>query len=526
MMSDNATTLPDDLALCHAMIRQLAGELTSERQKNERLEHHMQQLLRWRYGPRSDRLSPDQMLLIAREMLEPPGPDGSPKAEPDATRQIVVRRRTGHGRRRTPADWPRKTIRYPVAPEDQICSQCGSLMEKIGEEKSEQYECAPARYFILEHVRDTYACTKNGCGVKTADKAPQPIEKGLPGPGLLAEIAVSKYQDHMPLNRIEGRFAREGLRIARSTMCDWMRDTALAMKPIFKAMRDEVLASRVIHTDDTPVPVLDRALDRTRTSRLWVYTGDEEHPFVVFDFTASRRREGPAEFLGEFAGHLQADCYGGYDGIYAGRKVIQVACWAHARRKFVEAQTSDAARSAAAVAWIRKLYDVEDEARQLSHDERKAVRQEKAKPLLSRLGKWLEGEEPKVVPKSPMGTAIGYALSNWRALERYCEDGGLDIDNNAAERAIRRVAIGRKNWLFCGSDNGGETAAVLYSICASCQRHGVNPWAYIRDILMRVAIERARNIRELLPDRWKPLFETELALAPMTSPSVRAASAN
>jgi hypothetical protein len=246
----------------------------------------------------------------------------------------------------------------------------------------------------------------------------------------------------------------------------------------------------------------------------------------LFDYTESRRRDGPARFLEDFTGYLQADAYAGYDCLYVGKQVKEVACWAHARRKFTDAQTADPQRAFVAVEWIRKLYDIEDDAKPLDHDARAALRQEKAKPLLSKLKEWLDGEQKKLVPKSPMAQAINYTLSNWVALTRYCEDGRLDIDNNEAERQLRRVAVGRKNWMFAGSDNGGHTAAILYSICASAVRHGLDPWAYIRDLLVRVGIEKMSNVRELLPDRWKPLFETELAKRPMAAPSVRAASVN
>jgi hypothetical protein len=356
--------------------------------------------------------------------------------------------------------------------------------------------------------------------VTTAEAPPRPIEKGVPGPGLLAHVAVSKFEDHLPLNRQEKIFKRKGLRIARSALCDWVAATAAILEPVYKAMVNEVRSSRILHTDDTPVPVLDRSLERTRTARLWVYVGDREHPFTVFDYTTSRRRDGPAEFLKDYRGYLQADAYGGYDGIYAGGDVIEVACWAHTRRKFFEARTSDPARAHAALVWIKELYKVEHEARELSAEERKGLRQERSKPVLVSFREWLEAEQAKVLPKSPMGMAISYALSNRVALERYTENGDLDPDNNEAEREIRPVAVGRKNWLFCGSDNGGRTAAILMSICASCRRHDVDPWAYMRDVLVRVSVEPASRIRELLPDRRK--IEREAALARLADPPSRA----
>ena len=283
-------------------------------------------------------------------------------------------------------------------------------------------------------------------------------------------------------------------------------------------MAEQVLLAKVIHTDDTPVDVLDRALKQTRTGRFWVYLGDEGHPYDVFDYTPSRSRDGPMEFLKEWgkdaagqgvlpARYLQADAFPGYDLVYSGGKVIEVACWAHARRKFYDARTSDAARSAQALAYIRLLYDVEDQARELAPAERAALRQTLAGPRLEQFKAWLESQQAghggPVFPKSPMGEAITYALNQWAALCVYVTDGDLEIDNNAAERALRRIAVGRGNWTFCGSDHGGKTAAVLFSFIATCERHAVNPFEYLRDVLERIAGHPQSRLAELLPDRWQ-----------------------
>jgi transposase len=516
-------SLPDDLALCHEMIRSLVEEAEKRERRIEQLQNHIQLLLRRYYGPRAERYDPNQALLLAKEMLSPAAaPEGEAPKEVEEEEAPPPRRRKRRSRREARRELPRRRVEYPVGPEGKVCSDCGAEKVKIGEDVSEEIEYQPASVFVIEHVKPKYACRRCENGVTTAKAPPRPIEKGVPGPGMLAHVAVSKYQDHIPLSRQESIFERQGLRIARSTLCDWVAATAAILEPVSKAMKAEVLASNVIHTDDTPVPVLDRDLDRTRTARLWVYAGDGGHPFTVFDYTTSRRRDGPAEFLREYKGYLQADAYGGYDGIYAGGDVIEVACWAHARRKFFEAKTSDAARAHAALVRIKELYKVEHEAteRGLDPDGRKALRQERSKPILTKFKAWLEAEQTKVLPKSPMGGAISYALSNWVALGRYLEDGDLDPDNNEAERAIRPVAIGRKNWLFCGSDTGGRTAAVLMSICASCKRHAIDPWAYMRDLLVRVSTEPASRVRELLPDRWKA--EHDAALTPGSGPPSRA----
>jgi transposase len=320
---------------------------------------------------------------------------------------------------------------------------------------------------------------------------------------------------------------RHNIDIARSTTCDWMRQSADALRPLYELMAQEVLASKVIHTDDTPVDVLDKRLPQTRTGRFWVYLGDQTHPQVVFDYTPSRKRDGPMAFLKDWGKgtrrYLQADAFGGYDGIYAGQAggmVIEVACWAHARRKFHEAQNTDRRNSAQALAYIRLLYDVETQAReQFRAQEQNAdsrsldairldLRQKFSVPRLAEFKKWLESLQAtcggQVLPKSAMGQAVTYALNQWDALCVYTTDGDLNIDNNAAENALRRIAVGRKNWMFCGRDNGGRTAAILFGLVASCQRHDVEPFAYLRDVLTRIASHPHHRLAELLPDHWTP----------------------
>lgn len=269
-------------------------------------------------------------------------------------------------------------------------------------------------------------------------------------------------------------------------------------------MKSEVLKSRVIQTDDTTVPVLDRRLDQARTARLWVYLGDCEHPYAIYDYTADRSRDGPERFLGDFKGYLQADAYSGYDRIYS-RGVVEVGCWAHARRKCFDARTSDPGRAHEALARIRALYAVEDAGKCLDDAGRLAVRRERSVPLLERLGAWLEEQARIVLPKSPIGGAIGYARSNWAALNRFTEAGYLSIDDNASERAVKPVALGRRNWLFAGSEGGGRNAAILFSLASTCKALKIDPFAYLRDVLERVCTHPSRRVAELLPDRWKSL---------------------
>ena len=501
--------LPGDVPLLHQLVRTLAETLRGKDTEIAALKHRLAVLCRQQFGPRSDRVEPGQLefaifaALKEAEASEPGPPPQAPAPEPP--------KKKGHGRRRLPRELPRVRVEYALPPEAQVCTKCGGGMKHIGEEVSEQADYRPASLFIREHARAKYACTSCQESVVLAPMPQQPIDKGLPGPGLLAHVAVSKFQDHIPLNRQEHILRREGLEFARSTTCEWLRFTAELLEPIVKEMSRKLLESAVLHTDDTPVPVLDEALKgRTRTGRLWTYVGDEDHPYTVYQYTPTREKKWPEAFLAGWRGYLQADAYAGYDAMFVLDGMVEVACWAHARRKFCRAQDTDAARAAVALAFIKRLYRVETEARErsLDPDARRALRQEKARPEADKLRAWLLAQVGVVLPKSPLGEAIGYTLDQWTALTRYLDDGRLDIDNNAAERALRRVAIGRKNWLFAGSDEGGRRAALFYSLIETCRRHGVEPFAYLRDILERVSTHPAKAIAALLPPNWKKAQQT------------------
>jgi transposase len=363
------------------------------------------------------------------------------------------------------------------------------------------------------------------CRVVSAVKPESPIAKGLPGPGLLAHLIVSKYVDHLPLYRLERIYDRQGIFLPRSTLCDWLAASARLLQPLYQLLVTTVLRSRVIHTDDTPVKIQDPPPDSTKTGRFWVYLGDRDHPYNVFDFTPNRKREGPQEFLADFAGYLQADAFSGYDGLYLAEptsgtaRIIEVACNAHARRKFHEARTSDAARAHLALAYYLQLYELERAAKRLAFDEEQVrrMRQDIAVPILEKLHTWLESQRAEVLPKSPLGEAIGYALNNWSALVRYTESGILAIDNNVAEREMKRIAIGRKNWLFVGSVKGGRTAAVLFSFTSTCQRLGIEPWAYLHNVLDRLPTTPVDQLADLLPDRWQAAHQAAAPADPSTS---------
>lgn len=482
--------LPKDVDTCHDII-------LTQHQSIQRLQLQLEHLLKRRQ--RGEPIDDGQLALFASSVAEQAA---EAPAEPIDVK--AHKRRNGHGRKQR--DLPRKRVIHDVPEDELTCPCCNKKREKIGEDISEQLEYEPARLVILEHVRMKYACRQCEGQVIVADKPHQPIEKGLAGPKLLSFVATSKYCDHQPLHRLERILSRLGGDISRSTMCDWMAACAALIEPLYRLMVARVLESKIIHTDDTSVPVLDHPMSRTKSGRLWVYIGDPAHAYTVYAYSPTHEGKWPLEFLESFAGYLQADAYRGYDQLYADGRIKEVACWAHARRKFEEAQSSDAARSLTAIVMIRKLYDVEREARDFAPETRRQLRQDQSAPQLARIREWVEEQSIGILPKSPIADAIGYLANRWAAFERYLEDGDLNIDNNASERALRDVVVGRRNWLFAGSDQGGRTAALLISAIASCKRHAVDPFEYLCDVFTRLPGTPLSQIEQFLPDRWtKPV---------------------
>lgn len=496
------STLPDSLEECHALIEALRGALE---ENAKRIDY----LLRRLFGTKSERIDPNQLTLFhVEENAAPAPPEAGDGDEPPAGP-----RRKGHGRKPFPDSLPRRRVEHDVAPEEKVCPECGAEKTRFGEDISEQLEYIPASLYVIEHVRPKYACPCCQEHVSQAAKPAQPIEKGSAGPGLIAHVLTSKYCDHLPLHRQEGIFRRQGIEISRKTLCGWTLQSAAVFAPVYFAMMDEVLKSRVIHTDDTPVQVQDQEKKRaTRKAYLWPYLGDADHPYTVFDYTSTRNKEGPAAFLESFTGtednprYLQCDAYPGYDGLFTEqRHLLEVGCWAHARRKFHDARTSDPVRAHQALLKIGALYDVERGARGNGLDDKAllSLRHEQSRPVLADIHDWLVAVKRDVLPKSPMGQAVDYALKNWDALTRYAGAPFLAIDNNAAERAVRAIALGRKNWLFFGADSGGKAAAVHFSLIATARRHAVEPFAYLRDLLTRIPTHPQSRIHELFPDHWK-----------------------
>jgi transposase len=486
-------------------LEQTASTLDAVQQEKQQLLEEIQLLKKLLFGPRRERLveAPGQQHLFE---LRDEAAESSGVADALETDSILVpehrRQRRGHGWNELPKHLPREERRHELPESQRLCPCCGLPMPSIREDVSEVLECQPARLYVIRHIYPQYACPRHKESVKGATPEPKLVEGGRYGLSVAAEVINNKFALHLPLYRQQDLLASAGVELSRSTLCDLGRLAAERLQPLVERMRELVLQSELLWTDDTPVPLI---IDGgTQQARFWTYLGDESHPYDVYDFTTSRKRDGPATFLRGFRGYLHADAYGGYDGIYLESQggIREVACWAHARRKFFDARNSQPREAHQMIGWIQQLYDLEDRAAGCDPQARQALRAREAVPILDRMQAWLEEQASRALPKSVLGKAITYARNQWQALRRYTEDGRLSIDNNPSERRLRAQAIGRKNWLFLGSEQAGPRAAVFYTILSSAKRHDLDTWAYLRDVLERLA-RGEPNLDDLLPDRWK-----------------------
>jgi transposase len=477
-------------------------DVTSQLDRTERL---LRQLLQAKTGSKSEQLSREQLALFAAELgmglpeaEESDDHDDEPPAGASASGSGKPR-----GRKPLPPHLKRERIEHDLQEQEKHCAVCDQDLRRTGEEVSERYEYLPAQMKVIEDACFTYACA---CTVKTATKPPQPIEKSTASASVLAQVIVSKLADHLPLHRQAKMFRRHGIEIAEQTMCDWMAQSAELLQPLYERLKRYVLASKVVGTDDTPVKVLDRKRRQARKGRIWPYVGDREHVAVIYDYTATRERAGPEEFLRQYRGYLQADAYVAYDSFFLKpeRGMVEVGCWAHARRHVHQALDNDPSRMRTLLLMIAELYRVEKLARQrsLRGEDLRLMREQGARPVLEKLRVYLREIQEQLLPKSEAGQAVNYILKNWTALTRYCDNPDLSIDNNHTERSLRGWAVGRNNWTFFGSDRGGKTAAVLKSFVASCELVKVDPFAWFRDVLSRIACHPMTRLDELLPHRW------------------------
>jgi transposase len=499
-------SLPDDASALRKIVGELAAQLQRESTEKDKYRSLLRELLEAQRNRKSEQLSKEQLALFEELWNAQRADDESADAESDGeykedeqaprTKKISVRKPLA-------SHLVRERIVHDLTESEKHCRECGKDLRLIGEDKSERYEYIPATMKVIEDIRLRYAC---GCTVKAAEKPAQPIEKSTAGASLLAQVVVAKFCDHQPLHRQEQMFARHGVEISRQTMGGWMGSVAGLAMPLYDVAKKVLFNSKVVGTDDTGVKVLDPKLNFARTGRIWPYVGDAHHPVVLFDYTTTRGRAGPAKFLEGYEGYLQADAYSVYDAFFKkARGLVEVGCWMHARRYFFKALEFDEPHMGPALHLIGRLYAVEERARGFSPGERLALRQRLSVPVMEKLRGYLEKIQGELLPKSPGARAVRYAMNQWEALTRYLEDGDLEIDNGASERANRGVAVGRGNWTFFGSDRGGQTAAVLLSFIATCKRCGVEPFAWFRDVLARIATHPINRVVELLPHNWKPM---------------------
>ena len=484
-------------------------ELTSSTHEIEHLKLVIEKYRRMIFGRKSEKLTGELEQLefrleeletaqAAEEASQATAEASQPPAAPTASK-----RRSRPARKPLPEDLPREVVTH--LPAHNCCPDCGGALRQFGEDVSEQLERIPASFKVIRQVRPKFACA--GCETVIEAPAPaRPIDRGLPGPGLLAHVLVSKYADHLPLYRQSQIYAREGVDLDRSTLAGWVGAASELLTPLVDEISKYVLAAAKIHADDTPVPVLAPGNGKTKTGRLWTYVRDDRPagvstaPAVWFAYSEDRKGEHPRRHLKNFKGALQADAYSGFHHLYGDGVIYEVACWAHTRRKFHDIHVAHASPTTTeALARIAALYAIEDQIRGKPAELRCSVRQTRSRLLLDELRQWMDKTLRSLSTKSETAGAIRYALSHWRALTRYVDDGLLEIDNNSAERALRAVAIGRKNYLFMGADSGGQRAASLYSLIGTAKLSGLDPAFYLRTVLATIAEDPINRIEQLLP---------------------------
>lgn len=500
--------LPDldtlDSVALKALILSQHDQLASRDNEIEQLKLLISKLRRMQFGRKSEKLDWQiEQLELKLDELEAKRAEQKAPSQIAATAEAIAPLAAKPVRRALPAHLPREERK--IWPQQDACPDCGGELKRLGEDVSEILERVPEHFKVIRQIRPKLACV--GCDKIVQAAAPsRPIAGGIAGPGLLAHVLVSKYGDHLPLYRQEEIYAREGVELDRSTLAAWVGGASRLVEPLVEALRRHVMAAQKLHADDTPVPVLAPGHGKTKTGRLWTYVrddrpaGDESPPAVWFAYTPDRKGEHPQAHLSTFRGTLQADAYAGYHAVYETGQVREAGCLAHVRRKFYDlVMAHKSPVGTEAVERIAKLYAIEKEIKGWLPDQRRKVRQLRSRPLLDSLKQWLEETLGKLSRKSDTAVAVRYALGQWKVLELYCDDGRLEIDNNAAERSLRAVVLGRKNYLFAGSDAGGERAAAIYSLIGTAKLNGINPEKYLGDVLSRIADHPINRIDELLP---------------------------
>ena len=513
------------IAQKNAHIEQLTLKCEASQRQLTTLQHQIEQLIRRIYGRKSEKIDPNQMMFdsIIRESIEQSAAmvsksngESEGKTEAEAKAEAATpaaaskprKERTQHGRLPIPEHLERVEVMIDIPEDKKVSPQTGEPLKVIAVECSEKLEYCPGKLFVKVYKRPQYALPNNE-GVVCAAMPDSPIDKCKADVGLLAHVVVSKFADHLPLYRQDAIFQREKVEIPRATQSGWLMQMYESIKILHPVLRKAVQESGVLFTDDTPVALQDHQNHpgKFKKARLWVYVrGGTGPPLTVYDFSMDRGKKRPLEFLDDYQGYVHADAYSGYDELFKREEIIEVGCWAHARRKFDEAASSRPKEATDILARIARLYhEVETPGKNLKTEELYRLRQQKAKPILDNIFEVLEDLKGKTIPSEPIRKAIDYSLNQKVALYRYLENGHLKPDNNTAENAMRPVALGRKNWLFVGSERGGHAAALYMSLIQSCKNCDVNPWEYLNDMLRRIMSHPVSKLRELLPDQWQPL---------------------
>ena len=477
-----------------------------------RLQLELERFKKWYYGPRADRLrSTDelsQLLLNFAEQLEqkPIHPGDVPPETEQQQQPRRVKRRKGRRHLANFENLPVSTRVYELSGNQRACPCCGETRHEVGSDESWQVEYLPGHFERIHHIRKKYACAScehkgEHPRMEVAAKPEAAIDTGMAGPGLLAYIVTSKFADYLPLYRLEDIFQRQGFEISRATQSIWCGDVADLVEPLYELMADRVRASHVVATDDTIMPML--SVGKTVNARMWVYVGDDAHPYNVFHFTLDRGRDGPKYFLKDYRQVLLADAYGGYNGVVAGNEITRAGCWSHTRRKIIEAEKAAPEIAQQAIEMVRALYAVEKQAAALSVAERLDLRQSQSALVLAQLRQQLLSWKEQLLPKHPMAEAVNYALSQWTELNTFCSDGAVPIDNNISEREMKRVVLNRKNSLFVANPRGGRTSAILATLTSTCRRNDVDPQLYLTQLLINLPAVQMSELAAWLPDQWK-----------------------
>jgi transposase len=463
------------------------------------LTHEIARLKRWQFAARSERMDATQRALFDDTVAED---IAAVEVELEALAPTAAAPRDVPKREALPAHLPRVETRHE--PEACQCAACGSALTAIGEDVTELLDCEPVKFFVQRHIRPKYTCRH----CETIVAAPVPaaiIERGRPAPGLLAQVLIAKYADHSPLYRQAQIYQRSGVDLARSTMAEWVGACGVALAPLVAAMKAELLTLPVLHADETPVAQLDPGAGKTHRAYLFTYRSADSHTDItVFDYCQTRSGENARNFLGTYTGALMVDDFGGYKALFP--TVTELGCWAHARRKFFDlVQAKSSTRAHEVLEPIAQLYRIEEDAKGLDPPQRQAYRQQHAVPILERIRIWMTELRPRVTDGTGLARAIDYTHKRWAALTRYVDDGRYCIDNNRCENAIRPIALGRKNWLFTGSESAGKRAAAIMSLIATAKHNGHDPHAYLKDVLTRLPTHPNSHIADLLPHRWQPV---------------------